>query len=109
MRKLERQMIDAIKHRTSQTCGSNTRVDSDNTGSHVYLHGHKIAKVAPDGTLSVNSCGWETVTTKSRLNALIDCFSEFVSDGIYQKDFTWWVIDNGETKLFPSNSWYSFT
>ena len=109
MRKVETLMCAAVKQRASTTCGSNTRVVSDETGSHVYLHGHEIAKVAPDGTLSVNSCGWETVTTKSRLNALINCFSEFISDGIYQKDFTWWVIDNGETKLFPSNSWYSFT
>jgi hypothetical protein len=101
-------MCAAVKQRASTTCGSNTRVVSDETGSHVYLHGHKIGKVAPDGTLSVNSCGWETVTTKSRLNALINCFTEFASDGIYQKDFTWWVRYKNVTKLFPSNSWYSF-
>ena len=108
MRKVETLMCAAVKQRTSTTCGSNTRVVSDDTGSHVYLFGHNIAKVALDGTLSVNNCGYETNTTKSRLNALIDVFSLFRSDGIYQKNFTWWVRNRNVTKLFPCNSWFSF-
>ena len=117
MRKIEREMIQAIIDRRCFS-KANTRVvlhagdpskGEDRKDMRVYLHGNWIAEYTDNGQLFVNHCGWETVTTKSRLNALIDCFSEFVSDGIYQKDFTWWVIDNGKTKLFPSNSWYSFT
>ena len=54
---------------------SNTQVIyNDNTDcSEIYLHGHKIA-VYDHNTNSVklNSFGYKTVTTKSRLNAILD-------------------------------------
>jgi hypothetical protein len=36
---------------------------------HLYLHGNLIAKLNKQGELLIKHCGWETVTTKSRLNA----------------------------------------
>jgi hypothetical protein len=35
----------------------------------MYLHGNLIAKIE-DGSLFVSTCGWNTVTTKERLNGL---------------------------------------
>ena len=37
----------------------------------------------------LSSCGWSTVTTKSRLNAILDVFLDGMS--IIQKDFTWYI------------------
>lgn len=37
----------------------------------VRLHGHAIYQVASDGRRYVRTCGWNTVTTRSRLNALL--------------------------------------
>ena len=40
--------------------------------------------------------------TKSRLNALIDRFCNAVTDGVFQKDYQWYVRDNNVTKDFES-------
>ena len=108
MRKVETLMCAAVKQRASTTCGSNTRVVSDETGSHVYLHGHKIAKVAANGDVSISNAGWRTNTTKSRLNAIINCFLDGTKNGIYQKDNCWYVTDHGRDYDFDSSGWYSF-
>ena len=74
--------------------GSNTSVtyhQSENL-SEVRLHGHLIAWYDhSNGKLALSSCGWETVTTKSRLNALL--YETFTGHKIIQKDFAWYVSD----------------
>ena len=52
----------------------NTRVEVGKDCTFVYLHGHNIATISNEGDIRLSSCGWETVTTKSRLNAVLDCF-----------------------------------
>ena len=75
---------------------SNTSVSyhSSENLSEVRLHGHLIAWY--DHTkqaLAVSSCGWETNTTKSRLNALLhECFYGYT---IFQRNWQWYVTDNG--------------
>lgn len=44
---------------------SNTHTD----GESLFLHGNRIARKV-DGKLEVTTCGWNTPTTKERLNAL---------------------------------------
>ena len=44
---------------------STTRV----AAGEMYLHGHKIARLV-DGVLYICLCGWNTLTTRARLNAL---------------------------------------
>ena len=100
MRKLEKQMNFALSNK-SNWAGSNTSVsynESTNCSS-VYLHGHNIATL--DHTtkaLRLSSCGYETVTTKSRLNALL----EEVKYGcrVFQKNFDWFVRYNNQTQSF---------
>ena len=61
----------------------------------VYLHDNHIATYANEG-LYINHQGWKTVTTKSRLNALIKHVLGDMS-GIYQKNFNWFMkqVDSG--------------
>ena len=77
---------------------SNSNWQSGNTSVHfneesgvsvVRLHGNKIAEV-DDTTMTIFDGGWQTNTTKSRLNALC---TEFCIDGegVFQKDFKWFV------------------
>ena len=81
--------------------GSNTTVtynDSTNCSS-VYLHGHQIATLDHNtNALKLDSCGYETVTTKSRLNAIL----EDVKYGckVLQKNFVWFVGYNKQTLMF---------
>ena len=100
MRKIESQMNGAIATKTNWS-NTNTSVEyhaSENL-SEVRLHGHLIAWY--DHTklsLGISSCGYETRTTKSRLNAILTTFYKNV--GIYQINWQWFISDQfgmGET------------
>ena len=89
MRKIEMEMQTAIRNRKDWQ-KANTSVDFDQEGfMTVRLHGNRICEMTPSGDLTLSSCGWSTPTTKSRLNAILDCFLHGV--GIYQKDFEWFI------------------
>jgi hypothetical protein len=83
MRKIEKQMLNAINAKVDKWVNNNTAVfyvsamESGNpfgARSEVYLHGNHIADYWHEsGSLEVNSrtlSQWATVTTKSRLRAL---------------------------------------
>jgi hypothetical protein len=53
---------------------SNTEVRLVDGRPHMYLHNNCIAKRDENGDLLINHCGWESNTTRSRLNALPDVF-----------------------------------
>ena len=91
MRKIEQQMNTAVNNRVSWS-NSNTRVDRMGNRSEVYLHNNHIATVYDDGDMQLSSAGWETVTTKSRLNALLENFFGYTLR-IFQPDFVWYVGD----------------
>ena len=100
MRILEKQMNYALSNKNNWA-GSNTTVcynDSTNCSS-VYLHGHQIATLDHhSNALKLSSCGYETVTTKSRLNAILD----EVKYGcrVFQKNWNWFVSYNNQTQSF---------
>lgn len=48
---------------------SNTKVEIVNGDAMLYLFGNLIAKTHEDHTY-INHCGWKTITTRNRLNAL---------------------------------------
>ena len=92
MRKIETQMNAAIKSNANWKL-KNTTVTTTDGVSEVRLHGNLIAKVGDD-FVTVFDGGWQSTTTKSRLNAIIDEFCNAFTDGIFQKDFAWYVRDN---------------
>ncbi len=68
--------------------------------SNVFLHGHNIATYDhATQSLKISSCGWETVTTKSRLNAILNEVFGFGA-GIFQKQFNWFLSFGGQTVDF---------
>ena len=100
MRKIEQQMNRAIANRTDWS-SSNTRVEfNDSTNcSSVFLHGHQIATFDHNlKAVKISSCGWQTVTTKSRLNAILNEVKFGCS--VFQKNFIWFVSFKGETTDF---------
>ena len=118
MRKIERQMIQAIVDDREYWDKDNTRVvrhDGNMDTTHpdhghktyrVYLHGHWIAEYTPsDSSLKVNNCGYTTNTTKSRLNALIGFVAGLVNNGIFQRNWEWYIMINGDTHSFPDDTW----
>jgi len=97
MRKIERQMNAAIRERRNWA-GSNTTVmiNENNNKAKVYLHGNLIAEVC-DEFVAIFDGGWQSVTTKSRLNALLDEFRPHV--GVVQRNFNWFIV--AHSKYFP--------
>ena len=91
MRKIEQQMNTAIRYRRNWA-GSNTMVRVSREVIEVFPHGNHIASVdTATNDLTIFDGGWQSVTTKSRLNALL---SEFTPERrIFQKDWQWFVSD----------------
>ena len=92
-------MNNAIK-RKGNFANSNTTVKTtsffDNDvyceESEVFLHGNHIATYNHvTKELSLFDGGWQTVTTKSRLNALCNEFATGFS--VFQKNWDWFVSD----------------
>jgi hypothetical protein len=107
-RKIERQMIQAIIDKREHWTNSNTRVeyDKEENLSKVFLHGHRIGEYDHSSmSLALNNCGYETVTTKSRLNALLEEFEYGAK--VFQKNWDWFIKKNNKVKDFPSGAWYS--
>ena len=85
MRKVEQQMLRLMERRVTGNAGSNTTVFTDNGVTRVYLHGNKIAELDDQGRVYVSDAGWQTVTTKSRLNAIINYFLDGTKVGITEE------------------------
>ena len=94
MRKIERQMCDAIANGKDWKL-DNTEVinfyndDKQLVVTSVYLHGNMIAELT-DTDVTIYDGGWQSNTTKSRLNAICDTFC-VDGEGIFQKNFEWFI------------------
>lgn len=90
MRKIEAQMIQAVLNGRDFKSG-NTTVDVTDHGTIVRLHGNKIAQVDHEAqVIWITDAGWQTTTTKSRLNALLGGLGN--RGRIFQKDFVWHLV-----------------
>ena len=103
MRKIEQQMNRAIVNRNNWS-NSNTFVEynSNTDCSTIVLHRTAIA-VYDHNTqaLKLNTGGWHSVTTKSRLNAIL---SELKCGfRVFQKNFDWYLSTNNQTVDFWDN------
>ena len=99
MRKIEKLMLDAIRDRkdfkldnTQVICTQFIHGDRKIDRVNVLLHGSTIAIITPQ-EVDVSDCGWQTPTTKSRLNAIL---RELCGAGIYQRNHTWFAYAEGE-------------
>ena len=103
MRKIERQMCDAIRNSKDWKL-DNTEVITINDVSWVYLHGNHIATVYSD-SVEVFDGGWQSNTTKSRLNAICDTFC-VAGEGVFQHKFAWFIRkfvgQHGVDKVFTT-------
>ena len=108
MRLIETRMNNAIRKRQNFSNG-NTRVATgsffDSKGNYceeskVFLHGNHIATYDHvNRELALFDGGWQTVTTKSRLNAL--CYEFATGFGVFQKNWDWFVSDFQSKTIKP--------
>jgi hypothetical protein len=86
MIKITREAVKAFFVRENFRKG-NTRVEVTDEGTKMFLHNNLIAKIDKNRVLSITNAGWQSNTTKERLNGLPGV-------RISQKNFEWYL--NGE-------------
>jgi hypothetical protein len=112
MRKIEEQMIQAIVKKKNWKSG-NTEVVINSNEIIVNLYGNRIAYAAcqPDSQndweMAVFDGRHRTVTTKSRVNALLSYFAG--PWGIVQQDFEWYVTNTHTSNKTPFCGELSFS
>lgn len=80
---------DKLNGRDSRKVGNNTyleRIDSQTVG--VRLHGTHVVTIHADGRYTLNSGGWRTATTKSRIN-------DYAPARLSQRRGEWFVCRDG--------------
>ncbi len=85
MRKITEESVYAFK-RGYHYKKSNTEV----TPGAFYLHGNKIAKKR-DGDVLVSDGGWQSNTTKERLNGILSSYGL----AVIQRDWNWYIVKEG--------------
>ena len=86
MRKITIDSVNAFLNR-QKFKRQNMEVTSFDDSFYLKLHGNTIAVLHGDGTLMITDAGWQSNTTKERLNGLPNV-------NIHQKNFVWYL--NGE-------------
>lgn len=94
MRKIEQWMLDTIRNQRGdsfdgytlknvnfEACNDNTRVttrtrEDGKLITSVYLYGNLIAQLSQGENWGFKMCGWNTPTTRSRINALAGMFGQ---------------------------------
>ena len=92
MRVIEKNMNNAIRNGKDFRSGNTSVTHSINAAGQseaiIKLHGNHIGTVTND-TLLLFDGGWQSNTTKSRLNAFLDEFSYGMR--VFQKNYEWFV------------------
>ena len=110
MRKIEREMNAAIcENRNWQCDNTSVTFDPETNESTVFLHGNKIAVVGDD-FVQIFDGGYQSKTTKSRLNAILAAHG-ITGECVIQKNFNWFVHKFiGQTAITgPVYNEYDFT
>ena len=98
MRQIEKDIVGAFIR------GEDARKDNtESKGGTLYLHGNAIAKHF-DGAILLSNAGWETRTTQSRLNAVLQLAGK--EGRVYTKDWSMHIERNGNKEAMTS-SWYA--
>ncbi len=102
MRKIERQMNDAIATLPNGGCWKmdNTEVFHVDGIVEVFLHGNTIAELG-DFFIRLFDGGFRSATTKSRINAILR-ENGTGNESVFQKSYQWFISYDGKTEPFVS-------
>ena len=78
-------LVNGKTNRQERKVGNNTYAEIEHDKSiSVRLHGTDVVRFYPNGLVKLNSGGWQTHTTKQRIN-------KYSPVKIFQKNFEWFV------------------
>lgn len=110
MRTIEKQIINYLRNNdfldypkldNSKNLSMRDSVDISSNEKCVYLWGHCIFTLDKENNIKFSFRGWQTSTTKGRINALLSAFSS-CSAGIYQKNYQ--LVFSSSAGEFPIDS-----
>lgn len=110
MRKITKEAVRAFWNGKNYS-NNNTHVIQEPVGpekANFILHHNEIATLKRDGRLFINNCGWETSTTKERLNGILNGIDAHKYLGyLYQEKRIWYhsVLGGRKRTKFPCNEW----
>jgi hypothetical protein len=87
-------LLNMLGKKEARTIDNNTVLKRKESGAlAIELHGHEILTFFSGGSVRYDSRGYQTVTTKERMN-------HYGADGwtVYQKDYSWYMAYVGNTK-----------
>ena len=80
-------MVLGKRNRGQRKVGNNTYAYIEYDGSvAIELHGTKVVTIHPDDSVTLNSGGYHTSTTKKRIN-------QYSPVRVYQKNYEWFLSD----------------
>ena len=101
MKKVTELTVNAFKNWENLKL-SNTQTVTKDWISRFYLHGNEIAVLRRDcWQLKIWDCGWESNTTKERLNWILSVLN---FGYIYQKNWTWYYV----SRKWIESKWTGF-
>jgi hypothetical protein len=87
-------VVRGKRNASRRKVGNNTYAEILPNGSvGIMLHSTYVVKIHPDNTYTLNSGGWQTLTTKDRIN-------QYSPRRVYQRNFEWFVDINGKEHPF---------
>lgn len=87
-------MVRGKTNRDTRKVGNNTYAEILPDGSvGIMLHSTYVVKIHPDDTYTLQSGGWQTLTTKDRIN-------KYSPVRVYQRKYEWFVKLNGKEYPF---------
>jgi hypothetical protein len=87
-------MVRGKRNAERRKVGNNTYAEILHDGSvGIMLHSTYVVKIHPDNTHTLNSGGWQTLTTKDRIN-------QYSPIRVYQRKFEWFVTINNKEYPF---------
>lgn len=84
MRQITREIVAAFMNHETKKIGN-----SYTDGTTLYLHDNAIACLNQDGTLEITTAGWNTPTTRERLNGLPGVRVNMRRGQLYLNDRPW--------------------
>lgn len=87
-------MVRGKRNANRRKVGNNTYAEilHDNSVG-IMLHSTYVVKIHPDDTYTLQTGGWQTVTTKDRIN-------QYSPVRVYQRKYEWFVNINGKEYPF---------
>lgn len=92
---------DALGSRDMRKIGNNTWLQADGDDIQVILHETAIVTFKRDGSVVLNSGGWNTPTTRGRMSKFIEARSSSVCSNVKKGGLCVWNWDERTYTPFP--------